>query len=229
MIPASVSVVIAVWNGERFIRDAIRSVLAQDHLGLELVVVDDGSTDGTAAAIAEFPQVRYAHQPNAGQPAALNHGVRLASGGLLAFNDADDLWTPGRLEAQLAAFQADPSPDVVFGHVEQFLEADAPFGVVSRLTEARKIQPSRLHTALLVKRSAFDRIGFFREDIRIGSVVDWANRARQGGLRERMLDFVVLRRRLHSQNIGLRLKSEASADYLAVAFAAIARRRGKGS
>lgn len=227
MTTPRISVVIAVYNGERFIRDAIISVRAQDYPALELIVVDDGSIDGTAAAIAEFPDVRYAHQANAGQAAALNHGVRLAGGDMLAFNDADDLWTAGRLAAQLDAFAETPSLDAVFGHVEQFLEPDAPPAVTAALTEARRVQPSRLHSAMLIRRRAFDSIGAFREDMRIASVVDWAHRAQQASLREKVLSLVVLRRRLHSQNIGFVQKSAAPDAYLAVAKAALARRRAK--
>lgn len=222
-----VSVVIAVFNGERFIREAIRSVQEQRHASLELIVVDDGSTDGTAAAIREFSGVQYVHQANAGQPAALNHGVRLATGAFLGFNDADDLWTARRLAVQLDALAAEPSLAAVYGHVEQFLEADAPPAVAAALTDTRRIQPSRLHTAMLVRREAFDRVGAFREDMRIGSVVDWAHRSQQAGLRERMLEHVVLRRRLHGQNIGWLQKNAASEAYLAVAKAALARRRRK--
>jgi len=221
-----VSVVIAVFNGVRFIRDAILSVLSQEHPALELVVVDDGSTDATAAAIAEFPEVCYVHQVNAGQPAALNRGLAVATGDLLAFNDADDLWTAGRLAAQIEAL-GDGAFDAVYGHVEQFLEADAPPAIAAALIPERRIQPSRLHTAMLVRRDAFNRVGTFREDLRIGSVVDWAHRAQHAGLRDRMLDLIVLRRRLHSQNIGLTQKSAAPDAYLAVARAALARRRGK--
>ena len=225
----SVSVVMAVFNGERFVAEAIRSVFAQGHPSLELIVIDDGSTDGTPKAIAAIAAVQYVRQENRGQPAALNHGVSLARGELLAFNDADDVWTEGRLLAQLAALAEETSLDAVFGRVEQFLEPDAPAAITAALTPARRILPSRLHTAMLVRRPAFDRVGAFREDLRIGSVVDWAHRAQQAGLQTRVLDSIVLRRRLHGGNTGYLQKSKASEDYLAVAKAALARRRGKSS
>ena len=101
-----VSAVMAVYNGERFVREAVDSVLGQAYRPLEVIVVDDGSTDGTAAVLQSMDGVRYVHQPNAGQPAALNHGIRLAGGALLAFNDADDVWTPDKLNRQMAAFDA---------------------------------------------------------------------------------------------------------------------------
>jgi len=222
-----VSVVIGVFNGGPFLRAAVESVLTQRHTSLEVIVVDDGSTDDSAAGVADLPGVRIVAQANAGQPAALNHGVRLAAGTLLAFNDADDLWTPGRLAAQVTALDTDPSPDVVFGHVEQFADPSAPPGVVAALTDDRRIQPSRLHSAMLIRRSAFDRIGPFDESLRVGGVVEWADRSRAMGLRERMLPEVVLRRRLHGQNVGLRSRDAVRADYLTMVRAALERRRGQ--
>lgn len=221
----TVSVVIAVFNGERFIREAIRSVLDQGHGALELIVVDDGSTDATAEAVAEFPGVRAVHQENAGQAAALNHGIRLAEGDLFAFNDADDVWTPGRLALQLEALAADPGLDAVYGHVEQFLEDDAPESVRVGLTPERRVMPSRLHSAMLVRREAFERMGPFRTEVPIGAVVDWAARAKDA-LSDRVLDEVVLRRRLHGANIGLTRKAAVAEDYMAIVRAAIAKRRG---
>lgn len=226
MSAQSVSVVMAVYNGERYLRDSIRSVQAQGHPDLEIIVIDDGSTDASSEVIAEFPGVRTARQGNAGQATALNHGVRLARGALLAFNDADDLWTPGRLALQLRELAAAPELDVVYGHVEQFLDEGAPASVAAGLTPDRRVQPSRLHSAMLVRREAFDRVGPFRQDLRIGSVVEWATRAK-GLLSERVLDAIVLRRRLHGENVGLTQKQSATEDYLAIARAALERRRGK--
>ncbi|HUG28124.1 MAG TPA: glycosyltransferase family A protein [Gemmatimonadales bacterium] len=225
MTGPSVSVLIAVYNGERFLREAVESVLAQGHPALEVIVVDDGSTDGSAVVLEGLGGVQVLRQENAGQPAALNRGLDHATGEFLAFNDADDLWTPGRLAAQLAAFETEPLLEAVFGHVEQFAEADAPPGVVAGLTPDRVVQPSRLHTAMLIRRDAFDRIGPFAVAHRIAGVVEWADRARRAGLREQMLGEVVLRRRLHGANIGLHQQGAARADYLAMARAALARRR----
>lgn len=226
MSAPTVSVLVAVWNGERFIREAIESIRSQDAPVHELIVVNDGSTDGTAAVLDACPGIRAVHRANAGQLASLNHAAGLATGAFLGFNDADDLWTPGRLAAQLAAFQAEPALDVVFGQVEQFLDPSAPASVAAAFAGTPPVQPSRLHSAMLVRREAFERVGPFREDLRIGGVVDWADRARHAGLREAMLDRVVLRRRIHGANQGLTRKAAVADGYLAVVRAALARRRG---
>lgn len=227
MTLSRVSVIIAVHNGERTIREAVDSVLSQGLNVGEVVLVDDGSTDETEARLSGLPLVRYHWQPNAGQPAALNLGITRASFELLAFNDADDLWTPGRLRAQLAVLEEDPTLDAVFGHVEQFIDREAPPppSVCATMSSEREVLPSALHTAMLIRRAAFERTGPFREDLRVGSVVEWADRARHSGLRSHLLPQVVLRRRLHSRNIGLTHRTDARADYFAIARATLTRRR----
>src|ERR1700759_16151 len=115
---------IGVYNGAPYLGEAIESALAQDYDPLELIVVDDGSTDGSADVARTFPQIRVVRQENAGNGAARNRAVEEASGQLYAFLDADDRFTPGKLRRQKAALDADPGLDMVFGHVREFLSPD---------------------------------------------------------------------------------------------------------
>lgn len=115
MSPA-VSVVMATYNYGRFLGGAVESVLGQTFGDFELIVVDDGSSDDTAAVLRPYladPRVRGYRLDHLGQPAAKNVGIRLARAPLIAFLDADDLWLPAKLERQLACFQADPSLGLV--------------------------------------------------------------------------------------------------------------------
>jgi len=102
-----VSVVIPAYNAERFISDTIKTVLAQTYEIFEIVVVDDGSSDRTAEVAAGFPRTRVIRQPNSGQSAARNTGIRAASGEWIAFLDHDDLWHPRKTEIQLRCVTAD--------------------------------------------------------------------------------------------------------------------------
>src|SRR5664280_3075793 len=97
-----VSVIIPAYNAEAFLARALRSVVAQTFDDYEIVLVDDGSTDGTAEIARSFKQARYFHQPNRRQPATRNRGLKEAKGELIAFLDADDEWLPEKLERQLA-------------------------------------------------------------------------------------------------------------------------------
>ena len=120
-----VSVVMAAFNGERYIAQAIRSVLGQTFTGWELLVVDDGSTDQTAAVVGSFvnePRIKYTHQENRGQAAARNQAMDAARGTWLAFLDQDDIWMADKLEKQLSIAHR-YSCDVVFSDGFTF-EAD---------------------------------------------------------------------------------------------------------
>src|SRR5438105_4680193 len=107
MSEPTVSAVIPVHNGQRYLGEAISSVLAQAHAVIECLVIDDGSTDATGEVAAGFGEpVRYVRQPRAGVSVARNRGAELAGGELVAFLDHDDAWLPRKLELQIAALRA---------------------------------------------------------------------------------------------------------------------------
>ena len=217
-----VSVVVPAHNAAPYLAEALDSIRAQAHVNLDVVVVDDGSTDETAE-IAAAHDIRLVRQPQRGAGAARNAGLAMARGEFVAFLDADDVWTPGRLEKQLRAAASPPHPDLVFGRVEQFVspEIDA---VEAGLHCPDGSSPAYLVGCLLARASAFRRVGGFREDLRVGEFIDWYARAEELGLRSWMLDETVLRRRIHSTNLGL-LRRDAAGDYAAVLKAALDRRR----
>src|ERR1700690_1943654 len=105
-----ISVVMPVWNGETFLREAIDSILSQTFADFELIIVDDGSTDGTAKILASYPdaRLRVFRLDHAGIVVALNFGAAQARGTWIARQDADDISWPGRLEAQWKALQLNP-------------------------------------------------------------------------------------------------------------------------
>src|SRR5664280_1650862 len=120
-MPPKVSVVIPTYNRLAYLREALDSVLAQTRAADEILVVDDGSTDGTEAAISALPApVRYLRQQNAGPAAARNHGLREAKGDWIAFLDSDDLWVPEKLEAQMDFLERNPAVELLFAHMINF-------------------------------------------------------------------------------------------------------------
>ena len=124
-MPKSVSVVIPTYNYGRFIKTAIGSVLDQTRSPAEIVVVDDGSTDETAAVVAAFGKaVRYIRQDNAGVCAARNRGVSESTGELIAFLDADDTMEPSNLEKQVARFESDDEIGLVHCAMREFDRRD---------------------------------------------------------------------------------------------------------
>lgn len=221
-----VTVVIPIFNCEKYIGEAIESVLAQTYRPIEVIVVDDGSSDGTAAAARRFSDVLYCAQPHAGPGAARNRGVDLARGDLLAFLDADDVWMPEKLERQIAAFGADPALDMVLGRVEQFHSPDLDDQTRSRLAGAGTVLAGYAAGALLIKRASFLRVGTFTTAERVGEFIDWYARAMEHGLKSLVLPDIVLRRRIHRTNTVIR-EHDAKGDYVKILKASLDRRRKK--
>jgi glycosyltransferase involved in cell wall biosynthesis len=221
-----ISALIGVYDGERYLREAIESLFAQSYRPLEIVVVDDGSTDGSADVARSFGDaVVFGQQENRGNGSARNHAVGLASGDVFAFMDADDISAPDRLELQWAALEADPALDVVFGHAREFVspELTAEQRATVRPAAAEPM-PWISANLMLVRRASFERVGPFSEQLRVGVTVDWCARAQDAGLRSAMLPQVVLERRIHLTNNGIR-ERDSKSQYIQVLKAALDRRR----
>jgi glycosyltransferase involved in cell wall biosynthesis len=222
--PPLVSVVIPVYNAERYVIQAIDSVVRQSHAALEVLVIDDASTDRSGEVARRYPdsRVRVVRQPNAGPAAARNHGVGLARGELLAFLDADDLWEPRKLELQWEALRALPGPAMVFGSLIEVRDSvDRPGATLVPCGDA--MQAPSVGT-LLLRASDFRRVGFFDTRWQVGEFIDWYARARDLGLEEVLVPQVLLKRRLHDDNLGVR-KRAARQEYARVIASAVARRR----
>jgi glycosyltransferase involved in cell wall biosynthesis len=220
-----VSVVIPVYNGERYLGQTIESVLGQSHPHTELLVVDDGSEDCSArVAQAYGERIRYVRQEHGGQSAALNLGLSLARGGYLAFLDADDLWTGDKLARQFAAFDEHPDVDLLFCHVQQFVSPDLGEVNDRRLNCPSAPVPGYHQDALLTSRHVFERVGGFDTKWRAGQFMDWLLRVNDLGLQTLVLPDVLVRRRLHATNFGV-VNPEARADYARVLKTALDRRR----
>jgi hypothetical protein len=196
----SVSVIIPTFNAGRLLAHAIESVVQQQYAPLEIIVVDDGSTDDSAAIIAALPHdVRYLVQDNAGPAAARNRGVREATGEVIAFCDADDLWAPGMLAALVDMLLADETIDVARGHaqVTQLTAAGQPGVPIGSPHEA---YPHYIGAAVY-RRRVFEQVGAFDERLRFGEDSDWAQRASETGAHTVRLDLVTLYVRRHEMNM----------------------------
>lgn len=221
-----ISVMIPAYEAESYLAEAIESVLAQEHRSVELIVVDDGSTDGTGEVARRYPEVRYHRQENAGNGAARNAAVERANGSLFAFLDADDRFVPTTLASLVAAFEADPALDVAYAHVREFVSPDITAEQRSRLRPPVDRVAGYLPTNMLMRREAFLAVGSFVTDLRVGTTVDWSARAAERSLRAVLLDDVLFERRLHATNNGIREQAHRG-DYVRVVKAALDRRRAQ--
>ena len=208
----TVSVIIPVYNAEPFLAEAIESILGQTVPPQQVIVIDDGSTDGSAAVARRYlPHILFEQQPNAGAARARNRGVALARGDLLAFLDNDDCWMPDKLALQLAALQQAPEVEAVFGQLEQSHTAEAAHQAA--LAFANQYQDGYHLDTILIHRRAFERIGLFDSAWMIDAL-EWLWRARRMHLRTQVLPQVLAWRRIHGDNHSLREQSRAQAEYL---------------
>lgn len=217
-----ISVVIPAFDAARHLGDAIQSVLMQASRPLEVLVVDDGSSDETAEVARSFgPPVVCWSRAQGGAASARNAGIGRASGELIAFLDADDLWAAHKLARQRAVLDLDADLEAVFGHVQQFSEPTARQGA----SGPGQALPGYAPGTMLIRAEALRRIGPFDATLPRADVVEWFVRAQAQNLRHVMLPDVLLYRRLHGRNLGVRERDAQRAEYLKVLRAALRDKR----
>ena len=215
----TVSVIIPTYNRGALLVEAVESALAQRRPPEEILVIDDGSRDDTAARMAAYGErVRYVRQANAGPSAARNHGFRLARGEFLALLDSDDLWTPDRLERQLEVLQRHPDTDVVFGrevlfgagqpdrdwnlHDPEVLRVlrltTGPLVPILPLLIRENVVPT---STALFRRALLDRTGGIDESLRQAEDWDLWLRFALAGARFAYVPRPLSRRRMHDSNL----------------------------
>jgi len=199
-----VSVIIPVRDGERYLPEALDSLLGQSAPPGEVVVVDDGSTDGTARILASYGDaLRVVYQPPSGQFAAANRGVEASSGEVLGFLDADDLWTRDALAVRLERLLADDEPEAVFGRTVQFVSPELDEVARARFQVLSAPAHARLFQTMLIRRHAFDRVGPLATNYRTSPNIDWMSRAQAADLGAAEIDEVVALRRIHGAHVSL--------------------------
>ncbi len=209
MAEPTVTAAIPVYNGEAYLAEAIESILAQERPCDQVIVVDNGSTDGSGEIARGYaPQVEVVCEPRRGVSAARNAAMRALRGDFVAFLDADDLWRPEKTALQLSAFAAEPELSLVFGHVQQFASPGLGEGRVARLRIPDAPQPGFYMGAMLARRAACEAIGPWPEDVKVGDGLTFLLRARELGLAQAMLPETVTMRRVHGANHSISGKGE---------------------
>jgi glycosyltransferase involved in cell wall biosynthesis len=219
-----VSTIIPAYNAEKYLAEAIESVLAQTYQPIELIVVDNGSTDGTHEIVQGFGVgIRYIYLVKAGLSAALNRGIIMAQGDYVAFLDADDLWSEEKTEWQMAVLQDDPGLGMVFGYIQQFISPELPEEVKKCIHCPPEPMPGYCRSTMLARKKAIDVVGPFLH-FRAGEFLDWYARAKDKGVRRTLIPQVVARRRLHTANTEAR-DPGSRGDFARVLKAVLDRRR----
>ena len=221
-----ISVIIPIYNDALYIQEAIRSVLSQGIEKLEILVIDDGSTDNFEEKINGFndPRIRLIKQLNSGAAEARNNGIRNAKGEFIAFLDADDIWAPNKLKLQLEVLINRTDINMVYGQVKEFY--DSSILGYDDLQKNVMTFVGYSPIALLISKSDFLRVGDFQSKWKVAEFIDWYDRAKYVGLSEFLLPDVLAFRRIHSGNID-RLHRPDAKQYVAVLKEALDRKRSQ--
>lgn len=210
-----VAVIIPVFNCQAFLPAALGSVRVQTRAPDEILVVDDGSTDGAPAWLAAQADLRVITQSNRGAGAARNAAVKATDAAVLAFLDTDDLWRPTHIEQHLAHLRADPLLEAVFGRVEQFHDGQV----------RREQYDGYIPSAMVIRRDAFLRVGWFDETPGLPEFANWFLRARECGLKHTVGEQISAERRIHAGNKGRH--AGTGRQYLMALKASLDRRRAE--
>ena len=222
---SGITIVIPVYNGAVHLAETISSALAQTLRPSSIIVVDDGSSDGTSQVALQFGgEVRCIRQDHAGISKARNTGVAHTETDYLAFMDGDDLWASDKLALQMAELQRAAGPAMIFGHTTQFASPELSPEEIAALKFDPNPMPAITASALLMRKSDFLIAGSFDETLQTGEFIEWYARARDRGLASLVLSDVLVRRRLHRHNHGRR-RVDARADYARALKSVLDRRR----
>ncbi len=221
-----VSVIVAVSNGERYLAQALESVLSQAYSPHELIVVDDGSLDNSAAIARSCSEVRFVSQRYAGLAAARNAGINAARGELIAFIDQDDLWTPNKLDSQVDYLLKNPGIRYVNSWVKMFVEPGSSLRPGYTRDFMQRAHVGRTPGTLVAWKPVFDLVGMFSTDFTIACDVEWFVRANARNVPMFIIPEVLLYKRIHDNNLSSDFRTNRK-ELFSVIRRSIDRRRNR--
>jgi glycosyltransferase involved in cell wall biosynthesis len=218
------SIIVPVYNGERYLADALDSIFAQDYRPFEVIVIDDGSDDSTADIARSYKEVRYIYQTNQGHAMAKNVGISAAHGEFIAFLDADDLWAPNKLSVQVAYLLNHPLVGYTIAKQQIFLEPGASLPPWLQKDFSLQAHTAYIPGTLVARRNVLDQVGNFDCDYRHSNDSDWFFRAKDAGVLMGVVSETLLFRRFHGSNLSYETKAMQS-ERLKVLKSSIDRQR----
>lgn len=201
-LPA-VSVIIAVKNGDRFIREALKSVYNQSYPQFEVIIVDGRSLDNTLSIVNEFKPHAIIHQKREGISDAYNIGIKEAKTEYVSFLSSDDLWMPDKLQTQMKFMLNHPEVMFTNSLIEYFLEPDTVIPLGFRKSLLDEAHPARIMENFLAKKEVFEIVGFFNTDLSTAEDVDWFSRAQDLNIKNYIIKKVLLKKRVHDRNLSM--------------------------
>ena len=201
-----VSVIIPVYNGARYLREALESVFAQTYRPIEVIVVDDGSIDDSGVIAQSFPEVHYIHQATQGVAAARNNGIEAARGEYFAFLDQDDLWIPEKLKVQIDYLLSHPNLGYTLTQQKYFLDPGGTLPPWFRKELFDSVHTGWVLGTLVVRGTIFEQVGNFATGYSAANDSDWFFRAKAARIPMAVVPELLLHKRIHDANDSGRAK-----------------------
>ena len=195
------SVIVPVYNGENYLENTLQSIFNQDYQPIEVIVVDDGSTDNSAKIAGSFKNIRYIYQTNQGPSAARNAGINISQGEFISFLDADDLWVPDKLSLQINYLLSHPGIGFVVAHRRMLIEKglEKPAWYNNQIYQKDSVWLGA--GAMVAWRNTFEEVGLYNTSYRFGENAEWLTRAKDAGVRYAILPETLLISRVHDRNL----------------------------
>ena len=223
---ADISVILPIYNGEKYLRDCIESIINQSIIPKEILIIDDGSTDKSAAIALQYPQLRYHKTLNKGVANARNIGLEMASFDWIAFIDQDDLWTCDSLKSRMHALKDATHSKIVIGRQKWFLFGmDTPPSWVKKELMQDSLDGYLLGCSLIHK-DLFELYGNFDDSFRFASDFDWLFRLKDAAENFIQVEDIVLEKRIHELNESRHAKASL-AELTKAIYKSVLRKRTK--
>jgi glycosyltransferase involved in cell wall biosynthesis len=192
-----VTSIIPAFNREEYIAEAIESVLNQTYRNIEIIVIDDGSTDNTSRILSSYNgKIKYFRQPNSGASAARNSGISKAAGDFISFLDSDDLWEKNKISLQMECFENNPGIDICLCNTKIFSEKK-----ITNFDQKYIIATPYHLCSILIKKEVLKRVGYFKTNLKSGEDTDFFLRIKEMGIPLKILQDKLVNIRIHANNL----------------------------
>lgn len=195
-----VSVIISMHNAAKFLEEAIHSIRIQDYPNIEIIAIDDGSTDESVAIIRKHPDISLYTQDELGESKTRNAGIKKSKGEFVAFLDPDDLFLPGKISSQVDYLLMNPKIQMVVTLCEGFLQDGLVEPSWARKNSLNIPHKNLSPSAWVIKKNLFDEIGMIDESLNSGCDFEWIQRVWRSGREIGVIDEVLWKKRVHSSN-----------------------------
>ncbi|WP_372519746.1 glycosyltransferase [Candidatus Ruminimicrobiellum ovillum] len=212
-----ISIMMPTYNNGKYIKQAIESIYAQNYDNIEIIVVDDGSTDNTKEILKQYKDIKYFYIEHKGIPFARNVALENSKGEYIAFCDSDDYWLPNKINKQMQYFKDHPNCEIVFTKYENFFENEN-LKTNRRAVYEKKVEDvfKQYLPSSIVKKSLFDKYGFFDENFNVSEDTEFLYRIFKKGIKvNNIIPEVLYKRRIHGKNVSLKYNTDAVKKYIA--------------